>query len=622
MNKEAIDALIKSKPQLKLYRSTLEKLQPGTFVVHRSWGLGRIREYDSQENKLVIDFEEDGREGHTMDPAFCATKLEILPANNIVVRQRAEPEAVEKMIKENPADLIIEILQQSPDNQATTREIEAQLTRLMGDRKYRKWWTATKKVLVRDPRVATPNRKTEPYVLREEPLSAEEEVLEDFYRTKNSKSKITLAERLLEVSTSHEELIPKLPDVLKELAEVLKGTLQLNQGERLHGIWVRNDLARFLHDDPESLEPTSASLLEEHPDLNVLAAEIPSTYQKRFLDLAKRVFPERWKSLTFDLLKNSSGRFTQECVSFLVENGCADELADTLQRWLNEQALKGPLLHWILKNRHSRRYQTMIAPLLGPRLLNAIFYAVDYEALHNASTKRIPLADYLADDQELIPELIGGSTVETARDLANNLMLNQGFPDLDKKSLLARFIRLFPSIQNIVAGESETERDQLVVSVESYNRVKQEYEELINTKIPENKKAIEEAREMGDLRENSEYKMARQDNEMLMARKAQLERDLSRARTTDFTDAPPDTVGVGSTVELEEASTGNVVTYAILGAWDSDPEKNILSYQTPLARNLISRKVGESVQSGVDENAETYTLRSIGRYVDQLAEKV
>ncbi len=131
-------------------------------------------------------------------------------------------------------------------------------------------------------------------------------------------------------------------------------------------------------------------------------------------------------------------------------------------------------------------------------------------------------------------------------------MLNQGFEELTKKSLLARFIKIFPKIQSLVASDVEGKDVNFLVSRASYDRRREEYETIVSKKIPENSRAIAAAREHGDLRENSEYKMAKQDQQILMAHKTQLERDLSRARVTDFKDALTDQVGVGSIVELRD----------------------------------------------------------------------
>ncbi|MDX2111847.1 MAG: GreA/GreB family elongation factor [Verrucomicrobiota bacterium] len=616
MNKEAIDLLIHQHPALKTSRDKLESMKPGAYVIHRAWGMGQIKEYDAKKNRLIIDFE-DGKGGHPMDPAFCVDKVDVLSNKNILVRQKQSPGLIEELAKSNPCDVIVEILSHMPDQSASMAEIERLLNRLLGETEAKKYWASTKKLLVKEPRVQVPAKKTDPYVLREEPVKAEDEILEDFFQTKAPKKKIALASKLLEMSVKHEDIKETLPDILKSLATSLIESKALNRGERLFGIWVRNDLARFIHEDVDSLQPTSASLLKETLDLNELAVAIPGTHHTRYLNLIERTFPETWTDIHFDLLKNSSGKFTGEVISYLLEKDFHDRLKETLERWLIEHTLKGPVIMWIIKNRNTRRFSKMLSGMIAPKLLNAILYAIDYEALQNASTRRIPLAELLGDDPELITELLAEATPDTAQDLAMALLLNQGFDELSKKSLLARFIKLFPRLQSLVSEGSINQRAKsLMVTKESYIARKAEYDNLVNVLIPENKQAIATAREHGDLRENAEYKMARQDQEILMSRKSQLEIDLARSVQTDFADATVDAVSAGSVVELRTHSTGAVLTYTILGAWDSNPEKLILSYQTPLADQLITKKVGDSVSIDVDGHLEQYTIQSIKRWVD------
>lgn len=618
MNQEAIDLLIQKTPRLKRYRSKLESMQPGAYCVHRAWGMGKIQRYDAQENRLIIDFE-DGREGHGMDPAFCVDKLDILDDGDLLVASRVEPERIQEMIKKQPVEIIVEILSRTEAQCAGNTEIEGTLSRLIGPTKYKKWWTATKKLLAKDPRIAVPAKKTDPYVLRDEPVKPEDEVLEEFFETKAPKKKINFANKLIEMSVKHQDIEEALPEILKELTASLAETRQLTPGERLYGVWVRNDLARFIHTDVEILEPTSHSILRESSDLSLLGDQIPATHHKRFIDLVKRTFTEDWDRHIFELLKNSSGKFTGECINFLLDAGKGDDITKTFQRWLVEQNLKGPVLSWILKNRGARKYTTMLSPMISSRLLSAIFWAIDYEALQTAGTRRIPLAEQLLDDPTLIGDLLATATPETAHDLAQTLLLNQGFEDLSKKSLLARFIKLFPSIQGLVSGETGAEAadDALIVSQGSLDRIKVEYEELVSKKIPKNKEDIAEARAHGDLKENAEYKMARQEQDVLLARKSNLERDLNRAQVTDFSEAPTETVGIGSTVDLVARTSGARHHYAILGAWDSDPSKDVLSYQTPLARALTGRGVGESVEVEIDGHREEWEIKGIGRWVDE-----
>lgn len=622
MNTEAIELLIQKSPRLKRSRSKLEAMQPGTYCVHRAWGLGQIRDYDERENRLIIDFKE-GEEGHSMDPAFCVEKLDILDEANILVRAQSNPEDIQDMVKNRPADLVAEVLSAVPGHAMTALEIETQLSRLMGSAKFKKWWTQARKALVKDPRIAVPAKKTEPFILRDEPVGAEQEILEEFFETKAPKKKINLAAKLIDLSVKHEDIKEELPEILNDLAASLAETKQLNPGERLHGIWVRNDLARFIHTDVESLEPTSASIIHASNDLCALADLIPASHYNRYLDLIERTLPDQWERVAFDLLKNSSGKLTGECINFLLDHNLEEEIARTFDRWLVEQNLKAPVLTWILKNRNSRKYSSMLEGLMTPRLLSAIFFAIDYEALQNASTRRVPLAELVGDDQQLIPDLLQNANEETAQDLAQTLMLNQGFEDLSKKSLLARFIRLYPVIQSIVGGEAasaiDEDTEELLVSQASFDKQKHEYEKLVSEDIPRNKEEIAEARSHGDLRENAEYKMARQQQDFLLARKNELEVAINKARVTDFSEATLDKVTVGNVVTLQPASGGNEVRYSILGAWDGDPENNILSYQTPLAKAMMGHQPGDSVTVQIDGHEETWTIRSIERWVDQTA---
>ena len=70
MNKEAIDALIEKNPKLVSARAKLEAMSAGNYCLHRSWGFGKIVDYDEANDRIIIDFE-DGKDGHSMAPAFC-----------------------------------------------------------------------------------------------------------------------------------------------------------------------------------------------------------------------------------------------------------------------------------------------------------------------------------------------------------------------------------------------------------------------------------------------------------------------------------------------------------------------------------------------------------------------
>ena len=110
--------------------------------------------------------------------------------------------------------------------------------------------------------------------------------------------------------------------------------------------------------------------------------------------------------------------------------------------------------------------------------------------------------------------------------------------------------------------------------------------------------------------------MAKQDQAVLMGQKAQLERDLARARITDFNEATTDQVSVGTIVDLRDVANGKAVRYSVLGAWDSDPDNHIIAYKTPLGQALLGKKLGEHVKLKIGGTQHEYQLAGIVRYVD------
>ena len=612
MNSAEVSALIAKNPTLKASKAKLEAMEADAYVVHRSWGFGQIKRYDDAAQKLVIDFKD--KKGHSMDPAFCISTMEVLPAKHLLVRKETDTQKINELIADNPAQLLIETLQAYPNNAATAIEIEIVLAQVLGEEKFKKWWAAAKKLIAKDARIQVPVKKTECYLIRETPVSAADELGEQFTNTRSARRRILLAEELVDGSdkaTSQKDLA----SVLAGLATSVQESNQLDAAERLYGAAIRDDLAKLVGSET-AYEPSQASLIANQRDLPEIAEKVPVHFQSRFLELILATHPIETRDIVFGLLKVSQGKFTTECINFLVEQGYSDDLAATLTRWQTEQNLRAPVLLWIVKNRHSKKFAKLLNDLITPRLLSAVFFAIDYEALQAASARRIPLADILSEDTDLIADLLSTADPETARDLANTLMLNQGFEELTKKSLLARFIKIFPKIQSLVAADAESKEEQLLVSRASYEAKRAEYESIVSKEIPENSKAIATAREHGDLKENSEYKMAKQDQQVLMGKKTLLEKDLGRARITDFKEASTEQVSVGSVVTVRAGS--GQTTYTLLGVWDGNPDKNILSYKTPMGAALLGKKVGDTVKVKTGTSEDSYAIVTIARYVDSL----
>ena len=112
--------------------------------------------------------------------------------------------------------------------------------------------------------------------------------------------------------------------------------------------------------------------------------------------------------------------------------------------------------------------------------------------------------------------------------------------------------------------------------------------------MPANVKRIEFAKSYGDLSENAEYQYAKDEHRALMQKQSLMQADLEAVKPGDFADASVEEVmpGVMVVVQIPEGEK----TYTILGEWDNDIEKGILSSKTKLAANMLGKKTGDSFE--------------------------
>ena len=120
-------------------------------------------------------------------------------------------------------------------------------------------------------------------------------------------------------------------------------------------------------------------------------------------------------------------------------------------------------------------------------------------------------------------------------------------------------------------------------------------DKLVREEIPRNSRDLAQARAHGDLRENAEFKAAKEMQGILFRRRAEWEVMLHRVSPTDFRDLPCDRAGLGTGVRLRYPD-GREERYHILGEWDQDEALHIISSQTRMAQALQGRRAGETVE--------------------------
>ena len=153
--------------------------------------------------------------------------------------------------------------------------------------------------------------------------------------------------------------------------------------------------------------------------------------------------------------------------------------------------------------------------------------------------------------------------------------------------------------------------ERVPMTIEGYKQLEAELHRLKSEERPRIIQAIAEARSHGDLSENAEYHAAKEAQGMNEAKVAELEDKLSRAEVIDPSKLSGDTVKFGATVTLVDEDTEEEVRYQIVGEFESNVREGRISIGSPIARALIGRTKGDSVEVTTPKGARSYEIMNV-----------
>lgn len=153
--------------------------------------------------------------------------------------------------------------------------------------------------------------------------------------------------------------------------------------------------------------------------------------------------------------------------------------------------------------------------------------------------------------------------------------------------------------------------EKVPVTVGGYDALNEELKDLKSVQRPDVIRAIAEAREHGDLSENAEYHAAREKQSFIEGRVKELEGIISRADVIDPTKLSGDTIKFGATIELVDEDTDEEKTYQIVGEPEANIETGKLNIKSPLARALIGKEEGDSVEVMTPGGGKSYEILAV-----------
>ncbi len=586
----------------------LQALQPGGYCFHKSWGFGQIEGLNFLVNQITIHFKT--KREHTMQLQYAAESLQPIPGDHILAKKVTALDEVKTMAKDDPIGLVRLILSNYGGRMTQDQIAQSLAPEVFNEVEFKRWWDSTKKLLKKDGHFSVPTKKSDPVELRDQPVSRAEELLAAFAGARQLKDQLAALDQIVKNIDAFSDEAARLQPVVTATEDAAKKSQRLHTSPAFELVLARDEiLAKVPQLQSGENALTIAQLLrEEDRRLHEILSDIPAVKQKRVLAEFPKAFGDEWTNRIVALMLRCNIRVVSEIARLLQDQGRHEELRRELDRSISDHSITTEVLYWLCKERDGG-----FGDLVTPQVFSAILTALERDQFSEIK-RGGKLHDLLIDDRELIPDLLSEGEPEIVRDSMRKLLLTPVFEELNKRSLIGRIIRVYPEMQSMLTGESSEKQEALIVSWSSLEKRKDEYEELINKKIPENTKEISIARSYGDLRENFEFKAAKEMQRVLMRRKSEMERDLSRSRGTNFENPDTTQVSIGTIVSVRNIESGTNTTYTILGAWDGIPEQHVISYLTAIGQALLGHKTGDHLNLPTEHGTEKVEVVSIEAY--------
>jgi transcription elongation GreA/GreB family factor len=586
--------------------AALDALKPGSYCLHKSWGFGQIDSLNFLVGQVTIHFK--GKRDHSMQLQYAAESLQPIPNDHILALKATNLAGVKQQAKEDPVGFVRSILKDYDNRMLVDQLARTLQPDVFNETEFKRWWDSAKKALKKDGRFLVPAKKTDPIEMRDAAVSRSTELLAVFSAARQLKDQLAALDQITKNIDAFADPVAELTPVITAAADTAKKSQRLHTAKAFELIFARDEICAKspgLEPAPDSM--TIAQLLrEEDRRLADVLPGIPAAKQKRLFAEFPKAFGDEWTARAVALMSRCNIRVVSEIARILQDQGKHEDLRRELDRSISEHSISTEVLYWLCKDRNG-----IFSDLITPQVFSAILTALERDQFSEIK-RGGKLHDLFLDDRELIPDLLDGAEQEIVRDSMRKLLLTPVFEELNKRSLIGRIIRIYPEMQSLLTGETnEDKQEALIVSWGSLEKRKAEYEDLVNKKIPENTKEISVARSYGDLRENFEFKAAKEMQRVLMRRKSETERDLSRARGTHFENPDVTQVSIGTVVTIRNSQSASPLTYTILGAWDGEPEKNIISYLTAIGQALLGHKVGEQVELPTETGTDKVEIVSI-----------
>ncbi len=563
----------------------LMALKEGLLVYDRTWGMGTVGRVDAFNKRVEIDFER--RAGHSMSFSYAAESLALVGEDHVLMWRRSRRDELSKLVKDNAAEVVRMALRSFGPLTATQLQSALCSSGVVLEADWKRFWDSARKKLKSDGSVLIPPGRSDLLRLQEGGQSQQDQQFDGLSRERNLTKLIAALEELTGpkgpqsyTPAQQEVLLDRLQFALKGAASTdLAMPARIAVCAAAFGLDGKLDSARM------------PDFFQGHVLDNVLK-QLPARPLRAFLRYLQGRDAEQLKASLLTRLAHVEIGVLNEALSYLQETGSEADAAARFKQSFDARLPSLEMLSWLGRHPEKISEWNVASPALVVRfMIEALEQEANGERLkaQNQLRERFLKPDWL---KKIMPLL--------SRDEVEQMLLrvkdSTGWPALDRAAVMGQMIKLDSALAPLLASRPDQPAAARgpVTSTRSFRERQQQLDHIISVEIPKVARDIALARSYGDLRENHEYKAAKEAQTILFRRRDELMSELRRVTPSDFRDFATDKAGVATTVTLVYED-GRNETYHILGAWDGDPSRSIISSTSRMAEALIGHEAGETI---------------------------
>jgi transcription elongation factor GreA-like protein/transcription elongation GreA/GreB family factor len=576
----------------------LSHMEKGKYVFHTGgWGVGEIVDVSLVREQLTLEF--DYVPGKKELPFATAFKTLVpIPDEHFLALRFGSPDLLEKKAKENPVDVIRMLLRDLGPK--TASEIKDELCDLViPAAEWTRWWQTTRGKIKKDTMIATPEDIREPFHLRKSELSHEERL-----------------QQILESKPDANTLIQTVYTFLRDFPEMLKNNdFKAILLSKMTEVLSYKEISPaqeiqihfFLQDLNNTKDsPAITELVKRFESIEKMINTVEVLSFKKRLLMEARKNREDWKeSFLYLLFKVEQGPLRDYILSELISVKADAELKQKFQDLYTHPSKYPEAFMWYfqkLQTQPSIPFSDKEGKIRFFEGLLILLSHVENNPEQREMVKKIHTL-LSAGRFAIVRQMMQSGSAEDAKEFILLASKSHSLSDHDQKIFHSLAEVAHPSISKPRKKQDASVREEtqtIWTTHEGYLKLKQRIQQIATVETVENAKEIETARAHGDLRENAEFKAALEKRDRLQSELKFLSEQLKGARVLTKEDINTKEVDVGAVVECQNKK-GQKITYTLLGPWDADPDKNILSFQSKLAQNMKGKTIGDKFSLQNDE---------------------